>query len=218
MKSLLIACALMLAGTNAFAWACNLQSCSATINGDTGHTSKKCTASSAACNCVTAVPSNCDGTIATTCPAGWTNFGNVMNGQKCCYGNCVKGNEPAPVAEEIQSNDSNQFDKVFDADMENRTTTYFGYVDGVSRSPNAGRANSIQARLDACLHYVDVDAITGADNSEKWTNCYGSQGCGTTLKNEYCNATGTNNGTSMAAAVCKDRCDCLFGFGTCESL
>lgn len=114
--------------------------------------------------------------------------------------------------------------KVFSPNFDNsgmRTDVYFGWKDDVIRSPNNGRAQSAAARLDACLFHTDVDAIdaAGGTMADKLNRCYGSTyGCGTTIKNEYCQATGTNDGVSgVTAAVCKDRCDCLYG-GTCAGI
>jgi hypothetical protein len=206
------------------AFLCNLSGCSTTLNGDAGHTQKKCTAVGGldGCACLKARTGYCANyTTSGSCVSPYTQYDTTLAGQKCCVSNnpgeCAPTpiDEPTPSDEVTTATTDEGLADIFDSQ---RTTEYYGYVDGVVRSPNNGRTTSAMARLDACLHYVDVDAITGADNSEKWTNCYGSQGCGTTIKNEYCRATGTNNGTSMADAVCKDRCDCVFGFGTCESL
>jgi hypothetical protein len=231
MKKVLLvsAFALFLSGI-ASAAPCNLQRCKSTITGDSGHTSKTCDAPGGVdgCACTTA-STGCTNVVIGTIPGGYHLLGYLDGTSGICAGNgagCIlKDNklinpESGEVVEESADQQLvyNELSRTFEPAMGERADTYFGYVDGSIRSPNNGRVTSAHARLDACLHYVDVDAITGADNSEKWTNCYGSQGCGTTIKNEYCNATTTNNGTSMAAGVCKDRCDCVFGFGTCESL
>jgi hypothetical protein len=94
--------------------------------------------------------------------------------------------------------------------------TYWGYEDATNRSPNAGRANSIHARIDVCLGNTDVDTVTASG----WTysgesNC--ETYCGSGTYNEYCNAN--------SAAVCKDRCACLYKYNnvnltslTCNNL
>jgi hypothetical protein len=203
---------------------CELSGCATTVSGDAGHTSKKCTSTSTSDMCACSrVSQGCDVGIVSagsTCGTG-SLIDTLIDGRKCCnYGNCVKNLEELQAEETVQAaNESNGVDEVFEAKMEqNRDVEYFGYIDGVNRSPTNGRTTAPVAKLDACLSHADVDTIdaTPGTASDKWVACVGSTlGCGTTLKNEYCRATGLNDGVSVSAAVCKDRCDCIYGIGTC---
>lgn len=207
---------------------CNMEGCSVAIAADAGVTALKCLGLGGidGCSC-TAASTGCTSVqikaAGSTCTGNVVFEGNLVDGRLCCgYGaTCVKKVELEAIQEEIRAINEAGLDEVFGNSMdENRADTYYGYVDGSNRSPTNGRGNSASAKLDACLFHTDVDAITAAGGTmaDKLARCYGSTyGCGTTLKNEHCNATGTNDTVSVSAAVCKDRCDCLYA-GNCEGL
>jgi hypothetical protein len=121
---------------------------------------------------------------------------------------------PQEEIEAIHSaNERADFESVFSPDT---VESYWGYYSTSNRSPNAGRATSIAARLDVCIGSTDVD--TAVANGVSWCQ---NTGCGAAA-NEYCEATGTNNGqTGVFAAVCKDRCECMINgttHSTCDQL
>jgi hypothetical protein len=200
---------------------CTMTTCGWSINGDAGHTSTKCIATGGVDGCVcTAVSRNC--TVVSTvaagapCPGGLFYLDDYLDGRKCCGkgATCMKKSDfPSINNEEITTTSEAGINEAFETNMDGRTNTYYGYVDGISRSPTNGRTSDPVAKLDACLHHPDVDAIDAyvGTADDKHHQCVGASiGCGTTLKNEYCQASGTNDGATVAAAVCKDRCDCIY--------
>jgi hypothetical protein len=243
MKSLLMAALLavgmftanesqaLVAGT----FRCNMSACSSTITLDSG-VGKKCTRTSDSCQCSKYVSDCCPAQVASTCGSlgsGWSSVGAAVGGGFCCKytlsgGSCPQcrnqpdqnDSEETSVKEANTDNDQN-LDEVFETGMDDSrlyTNTYYGFKDDIPRSPPLGRTTAPVASLDACLDHPDVDTIdaTPGTSADKWAACVGSSiGCGATVKNEYCRATGLNDGVSVSAAVCKDRCDCIYGIGTC---
>jgi hypothetical protein len=144
---------------------------------------------------------------------------NPAYNDMCCRNRNIfcdaKGNlKSAAEIEAIKAQVAAEDEQVANVFTPGTVDTYWGYASGTVRSPNNGRAVSAHARLDACLHYIDVDTITASG----W-NLAGEQGCETNCGNgnvnEYCN--------QNSAAVCKDRCACLYqvnGVGslTCNNL
>jgi hypothetical protein len=231
----LACCAVMwMAADVASAVNCTLSSCTTNVTVDSGNAGKRCTVVNpgpgSACDCTT-TQLGCSQTKYVTntglgACGGWLNFGTDVSGTKrCCGLYCAR--TPEQVAEqqaaelELVSQNVEGLEDVFGADIDGtRATEHYGYVNGANRSPNNGRSVSAAARLDACLFYTDVDAIYAYASNERLARCKGTIGgsfCADTNKNEYCNATGMNDGASTPAAVCKDRCDCVFG-GNCENL
>jgi hypothetical protein len=226
MRNLLLAvCCLstMMFATTSFAGLCTLTNCASTLAGDAGHTIKKCTNTNVlhdGCNCLKSSINGVCNTVlvssTSSCPTQYSFYHNHLDGRKCCTTttDCapVPTEEVAPT-EEIQGSDEN-IASAFDNNLGgSRANTYYGYVDGSSRSPSGGRTSDPMAKLDACLFHTDVTAIddTVGTADDKHHACVGASiGCGTTLKNEYCQASGTNDGATVAAAVCKDRCDCIY--------
>jgi hypothetical protein len=149
------------------------------------------------------------------CPIG---FENATYDKACCWdcgtcdavGNELTGDALAAREEEVKVKQaqlaSGSLDGVFKPEL---TDVFWGYNGATVRSPNNGRATSAHARLDACLNYTDVDTITASG----W-NLAGEQGCETNCGNgnvnEYCN--------QNTAAVCKDRCACLYQYNGVGSL
>jgi hypothetical protein len=221
MKNIFLIVTLVLTLGNYAQAACTLEACATTLGGDAGHTAKKCTLPGMNvrhCICTTAAFLTCSAVSVVAkgaaCPGGMYLFSSYINGvSDCCVDNACALNDEAPAREEITS-DTTNLNKVFDADMDqNRTNNYYGYVDGTLRSPSGGRTSDPMAKLDACLFHTDVTAIDDyvGTADDKHHQCVGASiGCGTTLKNEYCQASGTNDGATVAAAVCKDRCDCIY--------
>lgn len=223
---------------------CNMNSCASTITLDSG-TGKNCTRTSDSCQCAKLSTECYTAQRMSTCSGSWgwsINNGTMIGttgGTICCGYKKQPGTSICPplaetgVTEEQFENIVNAevtggdvsagLGDVFDYNMGDRATEYYGWKDTEIRSPNFGRTTSVKARLDACLYFSDVDWIEtngGSNQSEKHATCVGaSYGCGASTKNDYCTNTGYNDGVpSVYAAVCKDRCDCLYNQGTCESL
>jgi len=222
MKSLMLftCCSMIIMFANsANAIYCDMSDCSVSISTDAGFTGKRCE-DTGDCDC----SGGFGGWFATgtSCGVGNCTVGFGFNGagalKRCCVsGACPKGSEAAIEAQEKYEILGNRpsLGEVFADEMtsDGSRNVHYGYVDNWNKSPNAGRTTSAAARLDACLYYTDVDAIDalGGTNAQKHAYCIGSTyGCGTSAKNDYCNANG--------AAVCIDRCDCVYGQNTCENL
>jgi hypothetical protein len=228
MKNILMAACctvIMFAANNAKAF-CENQACAASISGDSGTTLKNCTDTQTAGN-------NCECTEASTgapsvkittgiCGQCWALESYMMDGKKCCgwIGSrdskiCnlpEAANDPDVIATKARA--ETRVNEIYESNFDgSRTNEYFGYAGSVLRSPSNGRAGAPMAKLDACLDHPDVTAIDNyvGTADDKHHQCVGaSMGCGTTLKNEYCQASGTNDGATVSAAVCKDRCDCVY--------
>jgi hypothetical protein len=214
---------LMFAGVLAFTQnahaQCDRLSCATSITVDSGNTAYTCNNTGWSCSCAGIAfhqgrfhTGGCDDLEQVSNPgSGWSGYGGLTDGTNCwvqCYD---PPGQVTPPRESEPSNDENLSEAFTPF-----TGNYFGWADTVMRSPNDGRANSIHARLDACLNYTDVDTITASG----WT-LSGEQGCesncGLGNVNEYCNAN--------TAAVCKDRCACLYKYNnagltslTCNNL
>jgi hypothetical protein len=200
---------------------CEMDSCATTIAGDSGHTSKKCNVAIGSCAC-TLASMNCPAYKAAAsfdcADNGWDYGGLLIGGSQIC---CLDTSSPQchikknlnPAVTVEASTGSESLSEAFDTNMDGRTNIYYGYVDTTLRSPSGGRTSDPMAKLDACLFHTDVTAIDNyvGNSDDKHHQCVGaSMGCGTTLKNEYCQASGTNDGATVSAAVCKDRCDCIY--------
>jgi hypothetical protein len=224
MKKILLmtAFALCLSGltnTASAALTCELNNCGTSIAGDSGTTQKKCYTTGFGCACTLAA-TGCSAVakraITSPCPGGYIEYDTIIGDvSKCCVINTCKKVAQSEVtqSEESISSDSKNLGDAFEANMDGRTNTYYGYVDATNRSPTNGRTSDPMAKLDACLFHTDVTAIDNyvGNSDDKHHQCVGaSMGCGTTLKNEYCQASGTNDGATVSAAVCKDRCDCIY--------
>jgi hypothetical protein len=181
-------------------------SCTSTITADSGVTAKSCNAAANDCTCDEISWDYTGGrcwTISSICGLNYTNYGATASGQKCCIHNtnyCFSGGSEATVEEEVTSTNVG-LEGVFSP---GQTEIYFGYANGVIRSPNNGRATSLYARFDVCMGNLDADAALATNNA---TTCY-NQYCGTSY-NEYCRATVNNGGTTEAGGVCHDRCECM---------
>jgi hypothetical protein len=207
-------CLSALPNTASAALTCELNNCGTNIAGDSGHVQKKCYTTGFGCACTTAATGCAAVTkrlITAPCPSGYVDYDDVIGDvQKCCVINTCK---KEAQSEESISSDSKNLGDAFETNMDGRTNTYYGYVDATNRSPTNGRTSDPMAKLDACLFHTDVTAIddTVGTADDKHHACVGASiGCGTTLKNEYCQASGTNDGATVSAAVCKDRCDCIY--------
>lgn len=81
--------------------------------------------------------------------------------------------------------------------------SHWGYYQSTNRSSNNGRSVSLDARLDACLTYSNVDNISDYRSCET--------ACNDGNKNTHC--------TANSSEVCIDRCQCKYpGNGTCNNL
>lgn len=184
----------------------DMPSCTVGISADTGNTAKQCagiTDSTCSCAGQSASPGSCGYYIGTSCNSWkWMDMGPVATGQRCCmWYECARRNTPE-VSEEIQQalKAGANLHEVFEPEL---ASDYFGVVNLVNRSPNAGRSNALNARLDACLGYSNVDAFTDYRSCET--------ACGDGSKNGYCQ--------NSSNAVCIDRCQCKYpGNGTCDGL
>jgi hypothetical protein len=187
--------------------------CSATVTVDSGHGAAYCDGTSVNCGCAHAGP--CGGgmpwairTPAQGCQAGYAYQGSTVLGNWCCIktGTCPPQDAVADE-EAIASTDS--LDDIASAFQPDIAAAFWGEVDGVNRSPTSGRANSIHTRVDICMGATDIDSVTASGwNLAGEGSC--ETYCGLTSKNEYCNANG--------AAVCKDRCACLYQYNGVGSL
>jgi hypothetical protein len=211
MKNILLTFAFaILATSNANALNCQLDHCGTSIAGDSGHPQKKCYTTGSGCNCTAgslAAQIAWVENINTACPNGYEDEDLIGGTQHCCW---TYSKAPQAQPESVPAEDLNT---VFADNMGSRTNYYYGYVDSTNRSPSNGRTSDPMAKLDACLFHTDVTAIdnTVGTADDKHHACVGASiGCGTTLKNEYCQASGTNDGATVSAAVCKDRCDCIY--------
>lgn len=247
MKKILILSALcigLLSGFEAKAsYPCDMAGCTVDINGDTGDKLKQCVGAGGidGCSCTTAATGCTSVSIimgGSNCTGSYTEIGRlsygINGGKKCCGSGmgCIK-RSPEELEADTQANLFTEsisdvsslidLSDVFESEMdERRADAYFGWADSNIRSPTAGRTVAAKAKLDACLFHTDTDWIEtngGSSQSEKHATCVGTDyGCGNTGKNEHCNATGLNDGVSVSAYVCKDRCDCVYAQGTCAGL
>jgi hypothetical protein len=200
---------------------CDMVACTSSVTVDSGQTGKMCDRSGSSCECVL-LPSDCQSpepmASCTSGGYGWhVNNGTMVNGLICCGYRKRPGEQclsQQTAKEQIETTTDQSLENTFEAQIPEFTDVYYGFVNGVNRSPNLGRANSIHARLDICLDGTDVDAVTASG----W-NAQGEQSCETycgNSHNEYCN----NN----TATVCKDRCACLYKYNnsnlslTCNNL
>jgi hypothetical protein len=199
---------------------CDMTACSTSTTSDTG-TAKTCQ-NTGPSTCICSVKAfslgYCGSTITASNPGScYTNIGSAIGPSgSICYGrkqSCCAAAEVQQFEESVKS--TNKQDDLESAFVP-RVNEYFGYVGGTLRSPNTGRTQSINARLDICLGSTDVDSAVS--NGLSW--CMNTA-CASGSYNEYCQATGINDGVSTAAAVCKDRCQCMIngvGDSSCNQL
>jgi hypothetical protein len=161
--------------------------------------------------------------VSSSCTGSYnTQTGTTISGGKCCANfnsqpNCLMNDVASnEEMESVQTANSGDLSDVYGPVAPKLVDAYYGYVSTTNRSPSTGRATSIKARLDICIGSTDVD--TAVANGVSWCQ---NTGCGAAA-NEYCEATGTNNGQSgVFAAVCKDRCECMINgvaHSTCDQL
>lgn len=167
--------------------------------GNLAGTGSVCTTTSTACSYAVVTPYSCTN-------GSWLFGLGTASGKNCCVKNCSRVEEEMQVSRVEASSDDN-LQEVF----EERATAYFGYVNNTVRSPTSGRGNSAAAKLDACIGHNETDML--GTGSTGWAACHSK--CDGTA-NGYCNNFGTNDSVATYNAPCKDRCDCQFGFGTCE--
>ncbi len=192
MKVLLLAAMITatFAVQQASAGVCNMSNCQFGITSDSGY-SVGCAYTSYLCNCADiasykGVPYR----IQFSSPGpSWVNNGNMVGTTNKCW----TGDFLAVANEHIKSSGNGSIEELF---APAQATAYYGYVSTTNRSPNAGRTQSAEARLDVCMGSNDTNAAIATNNA---TTC-GNQYCGSGPVNEYCNA---NN-----QAVCRDRCEC----------
>ncbi len=180
--------------------------CFATASTDSG-TGRTCDGNATGCLCTDA-GGDILRPLGSNCYVNWSEVGVSANGRKCCRNDQLA----AQPQEIVQSAASVGVAEVFVP----KVAAYYGYLNTTVRSPNAGRAQSITARLDICLGANDVDSAVATNNA---TTCY-NQYCGSSY-NEYCNASGSDGGWSGSAAVCHDRCECAINGvtdSTCNQL
>ncbi len=180
---------------------CDLRSCATQVTGQDGgkvgwncDDATICTYAEICAGCICALRT-------TSCGSGWSQIDTHIDGRNVCAkwgGGCALATgDVAAQSELIEAlNASDSLESAFTPSTE----PFFGYItlsstSTILRSPNAGRATSIKARLDICMGSNDTDAAIATNNA---TTCY-NQYCGTST-NEYCN----NN----SAVVCQDRCEC----------
>jgi hypothetical protein len=211
MKKLFIISAFaVLTSTQAKAANCNdfivgISGCFASAATSSG-TGRTCDGNMAGCYC-----SDLDGVLkalGSACSWGWSEVGQTLNGRKCCHNDML----PSEPQMHLQSTAGSDLSEVFMP----KTAAYYGYVNSTVRSPTAGRAQSIEARLDICMGSNDTDSAIATMNAN---TCYNSY-CGSSY-NEYCQASGTDGGWSGAYAVCHDRCECAIngvGDSSCNQL
>jgi hypothetical protein len=204
---------------------CELKGCASGVAADAGVTAQRCY------NPISQVCTAAEGVGLEYCAASWYPSGSacptnyyiydyrITDNAKLCVRNwgCtlpIIGDEAFAHATVVAADEN--LEKAFAPKNPNMADEYFGYVtvsaSTTNRTGNIGRTTSAKARLDVCLGNTDVD--TAISNGVSW--CMNTA-CGTSY-NEYCNATGTNDGASTSAAVCKDRCQCTLGSGTCDQL
>jgi hypothetical protein len=208
MKFFVFSAFALLVGAKAHAVGCgnmitNIPGCFANATTSSG-TGRTCDQNATGCLCTDAGGD----ALYTTCPWGWSGVALALNGKTCCR-NDMAAPEMQPT---VQSSESSDISEAF----EPKTAVYFGYLNSTSRSPTAGRAQSIHARLDICLGANDTDSAIATMNAN---TCYNSY-CGSAY-NEYCQASGTDGGWSGAYAVCHDRCECAIngvGDSSCNQL
>jgi hypothetical protein len=201
---------------SAQAYTCEWESCSTTITADSGHTGYKCEDDSNMYSCALGGPlgggcrSRFPATAHGVCPTNYDFVDWSLSGYNWCvnFNTCFPQSNGLAQKERVEAfyaakaqAAEDGLEDTFTVSAPGMTDTYFGWIDTAIRSPNNGRANSIHARLDACLNYTDVDTVTATG----W-NLVGEQNCETQCGaghlNDYCLA---NSGT-----VCKDRCACLY--------
>jgi hypothetical protein len=180
-----------------------MASCLNTVTADAGITAKTCNSLANDCTCEEIAIDYAGGrctSIATTCPAGTSDWGATANGKKCCIatsgGACFSGGSGAEVEhEEVVSAGDMTIEKIFVPQNPHMVDEHYGFVSTTNRTGSTGRARASEAKLDVCLG--GTDANTAKQNGNSWCQ---NTGCSTSY-NEYCNA---NSG-----AVCKDRCECV---------
>ncbi len=162
--------------------------------------------------CANAAPYGCPYTVSGggACDNFHVGYGLNIQGESCCVDTsnyCAARAAPQLGAEKSVS--AENLRDVYSSDR----SYYWGFVNASSRSPQAGRSNAATANLDACIGHGETDLL--GTGSTGWGNCYSK--CDSSV-NGFCTSTGTNDGTTQTAAVCKDRCDCTMGFSTCNGL
>jgi hypothetical protein len=220
MKSLLVVLAfgvLSFAQNASAIVTCELMACTSAVSIDSGHSALQCLDDGSVSCTKASLCSGCACTVISSgsfCTQPWNQIGQYIDGRRICSKTCPQPQDQPIVDETVvqATGDSTEVADVFQPEF---TNVYYGYVDTNNRSPNAGRANSIHARLDVCMGGTDVDSITASG----W-NAPGEQSCeadcgGSGSLNDYCNQ---NTGT-----VCKDRCACLYQYNgvgglTCNNL
>lgn len=210
MKKLFTAAALVvccLFSINVSAQYCDLEFCATYQNVDSGANSYTCLGDQYDCTCFQSarIQGYCSARVQVSSPgSGWILNDQAVNGKYCWVKNpsC-----PPNLSKEIIDGKELSLAEVF-ANRESRNVHY-GFINEVSRSPNNGRSTSAPARLDACVGYAAVDGFSNG------TAC--RTGCETST-NGYCRAYNYNDGQYVQYAVCKDRCDCVFGDATCNNL
>ncbi len=196
-----------------------MQACTTTITADSGVSAKVCKDTGATnCLCSRIAGSSCYQIVrpGLLCPSGHVNEGWTTYNFRCCVdynGACLSGGSNPNAEIETSVKGSAEMEEIFAPGF---VDIYYGYAGTALRSPNAGRATSIKARLDVCVGDLDTDAAIATNNA---TTCY-NQYCGASY-NEYCKATGTDGSWSGAGAVCHDRCECAINgvtHSTCNQL
>lgn len=187
-----------------------ITSCATSINADSGNSAETCGGYMSSCHCST-IASNYGGCwrphgVFSSCPSGWSAIAQTVTNKYCCSDltqPCWLQREGSEAAntETIESTEQADLKRILDS--ETISSAFYGVVNLVNRSPNAGRANALNARLDACLGYSNVDAFTDYRSCET--------ACGDGSKNGYCQ--------NSSGAVCIDRCQCKYpGNGDCDGL
>lgn len=139
--------------------------------------------------------------VTGSCPTGAVRMGYNPNEYSCC-------SYRAMTAEEVVALNTESFAVAFTLDPQ--TEAYWGYNGASNRSPNGGRTTSYVAKLDVCLGDTIVSGLSGH------TACHNA--CDDSTKNIHCQANWSNNGSTQAAGVCHDRCECIYGDNTCNNL
>lgn len=169
------------------------------------------------CTCLKAAVaagySGCPVEAKNNCGSAETYLGTTLESKQCCVINWMCFTDSAEVQEEVISLNSSGLEDVYETQAE-RTSNYVGYLNSILRSPTTGRSQDSAAKLDICMGSANVDAASSV------TSCYTA--CEDSSKNGYCtnynyNTDYTGNTSNQLAGVCKDRCDCKFGY-SCQAL
>ncbi len=183
-----------------------MSSCASSMNSDTGSNAESCGGSWSSCSCV-GIANGCPAMIRTNCNFGETNYGSTVQGKKCCVNTALcRADEETLPEMELKLENEVELEEVFAEHMGILSTAHYGYINDNNRSPNAGRAQSVDARLDACLGHGTADTIGGS-----LLTCYSKCDNAT-------NGSDTNYCHSNNSAVCDDRCECKLGSGSCDNL